>query len=58
MTNKQTRQRGGYIRPGKKATKVVLWKPFEVKTLDEGTAEEVTKTIPLLRCYSVFKIEQ
>lgn len=53
-TFRQIQQEGGYVRKGEKASMVVFWKVME--QADKETGEQ--KTIPLLRYYSVFHIDQ
>ncbi len=53
-TFKQIQAAGGYVRKGEKASMVVFWKMMEQE--DETTGEK--KTIPLLRYYNVFHIDQ
>lgn len=54
LTFNQVKQRGGYVRRGEQATPVVFWKQLQVEDKDR---EEI-HTIPLLRYYSVFNVEQ
>lgn len=53
-TYKQIQERGGQVRQGEKGTAVILWRPFETK----ATADEPTKTIFLLKQYTVFNADQ
>ncbi len=53
VTFKQARALGGHVRKGEKGSLVVFWKPFVVTDPDEGK-----KTIPFLRHYTVFGVEQ
>lgn len=54
LTFNQVKQRGGYVRRGERATPVVFWKQLQVADQDR----EDIRTIPLLRYYSVFNVEQ
>jgi antirestriction protein ArdC len=54
LTFNQVKQRGGYVRRGERATPVVFWKQLQV--LDQGCDD--ARTIPLLKYYSVFNVEQ
>ena len=59
ITYNQLKQLGGSIKKGAKAGMVVFYTPFsylkeEVKA--DGTKEQVTKTIPVLKYYNVFHI--
>ena len=57
MTYKQAAERGGQVREGEKSTPIIFWKQSQVQdTNDHG--ETVTKTIPMLRYYAVFNVEQ
>lgn len=56
-TYNQIRDMHGYVRKGEKGTAVVFWKPLKIK--EKGKAgEESEKTIPYLRYYTVFNLEQ
>uniref|UniRef100_A0A6M3IIM7 DUF1738 domain-containing protein n=1 Tax=viral metagenome TaxID=1070528 RepID=A0A6M3IIM7_9ZZZZ len=52
LSFKQCQDLGGHVRKGEKSTMVVFWKQFTV------TNEDEEKTIPLLRYYRIFNIEQ
>jgi antirestriction protein ArdC len=54
MTFNQSRQKGGNVRKGEKSSMVVFWKQYE--TADRQTGEP--KTVPVLRYYNVFNVEQ
>lgn len=57
LTFKQAQEAGGHIRKGEKGSIVVFWKQVPItETNDEG--ETVTRTIPVLRYYTVFHIDQ
>ena len=57
VSYKQAQQLGGNVKKGEKATMVVFWKQLNVT--DQGSDGEVTeKTIPMLRYYRVFNVEQ
>lgn len=59
LTYRQTTELGGNVRKGEKGTSIVFWKPISVvdkeKTTDEQT---VQKTIPYLKIYTVFNVDQ
>lgn len=57
ITFNQCKAEGGKLRKGAKGFPVVYWKKWEVKDTDPDTGEEVKKTIPLLKYYTVFRIE-
>lgn len=54
LTFKQAKTRGGSVRKGEKSTLVVFWKML--RGIDRETGEE--RTLPLLRHYRVFNVEQ
>lgn len=54
LTFKQARDKGGNIRKGEKGTAVIFWNWVEVE--DTETGEE--KSIPFMRYYTVFNLEQ
>jgi antirestriction protein ArdC len=54
MTFKQAKERGGSIQKGQKGTLVVFWTTFTVADKETGKP----KTIPMLRHYTVFNLEQ
>ena len=54
VTFKQCQQEGGKVKKGEKASMVVFWKWLDVK--DDDTEE--VKQIPMLRYFSVFRIDQ
>lgn len=54
LTFKQAQDKGGNIRKGEKGTAVVFWNWVEVE--DTETGEE--KSIPFMRYYTVFNLEQ
>ena len=55
LTYTQITNLGGNVKKGEKASVVVFWKPIKIKSDDE---DEEEKTIPLLRYYHVFHINQ
>lgn len=54
VSYKQAQARGGTVRKGEKSSIAVFWKRLE--TADKATGEK--KTIPMLRYYRVFNVEQ
>lgn len=57
LSYKQAQDLGGNVKKGEHGTLVVFWKQLNVKAKDEQ--EELTdKTIPFLRYYRVFNVEQ
>lgn len=55
LSFKQVKAKGGTVKKGEKATMVVFWKPFLV---DDDDNPGKKKSIPLLRYYNVFNVEQ
>ncbi len=55
LTYTQISHLGGNVKKGERASKVVFWKPITIKTDNE---DEEEKTIPYLRYYHVFHINQ
>jgi antirestriction protein ArdC len=53
LTFKQAKEKGGKVIKGERSTLIVFWKPTKFKDKD---GEE--KTIPILRYYNVFNVEQ
>lgn len=58
MTFKQCSEAGGKIKKGEKSHMVVFWKMLPVEEEDPKTGEKIKKTIPFLRYYNVFHIDQ
>lgn len=56
-TYRQWQVLGGQVRKGERGTKIVFWKPISTKRLDVN-GEEVKRTFPLLREYTVFCADQ
>lgn len=56
VTFKQALQAGGNVKKGEKSSIAVFWKQHHLKELDPLTHE--LKTIPVLRYYHVFNVEQ
>jgi antirestriction protein ArdC len=54
LTFNQAKARGGSVKEGEKSSMVVFWKQFA--TTDKETGEAVT--VPVLRYYNVFNVEQ
>lgn len=54
MTFKQAAELGGSVRKGSKGTRIVFFKPLNIR--DTATGEE--KKIPMLRTYTVFNTDQ
>ena len=57
MTFNQAKTLGGHVRKGERGSKIVFFKPFVVRDKN-STDEEATRTIPLLREFTVFNVEQ
>jgi len=54
-TFRAAKKAGGSVKKGEKGTRVVFWKFLKVKDEDDPTK---TKTIPMLKGYTVFNVEQ
>lgn len=54
LTFKQAKTRGGSVNKGEHSTMVVFWR--QIKVEDKGMGED--RTIPLLRYYNVFNLDQ
>ena len=54
MTFHQAKAQGGFVRAGEHATPIVFWKQIALREDDS----EKSRTIPLLRYYQVFNVEQ
>ncbi len=55
LTFKQAQERGGSVRRGEKGYPVIFWKIYEK---EDAQAENGKKTLPVLRYYTVFNLEQ
>ena len=58
LTFKQAKAKKGSVRKGEKGTTVFFWKWLEKIEKDEKTGEDKKITIPMIRTYTVFNIEQ
>jgi antirestriction protein ArdC len=58
LSFKQAQELGGSIRKGEHGIPVVFWKWLSVKQTDPETQEELEKSIPYLRYYTVFNVAQ
>jgi len=57
LTYRQATERGGYIRKGEKSSIAVFWKLTQVKDNDPSNESKV-KTVPFMRLYKLFNLEQ
>lgn len=57
ITYKQAQQIGAQVRKGEHGTQIAVYKPWELREVN-GAGEEVKKTVPVMRAYTVFAIEQ
>lgn len=57
LSYKQCQDLGGHVRKGEKSTMVVFWKQIKVKGVEQDS-DITEKTIPMLRYYRVFNVEQ
>src|SRR6056297_1410409 len=58
MTFRQARELGGHVRKGEKGSPVVYANTLTRTETDENTGEEIDQTIPFMKGYTVFNIEQ
>lgn len=58
LTYRQATGKGGHVKKGKKGTLIVFWKTRQLKQHDDPDTDENKSTIPLLRYYKVFNVEQ
>ena len=58
LTYRQAQGRGGNVRKGEHAIPVVFWKQWETTRTDPETGERGRVTIPVLRYFNVFNVEQ
>jgi antirestriction protein ArdC len=58
MTFKQAIELGGHVRKGEKGSPVVYANTFTRTAADEVTGGDVEQTIPFLKAYTVFNVEQ
>lgn len=59
LSFKQAKEKGGQVRKGEKGTMVVFWKIMRHPTDEvDSKGRKVVKTVPLLRFYYVFNVEQ
>jgi antirestriction protein ArdC len=58
LTFNQCKAKGGHVRKGEHATPVVFWKQSAIVDTDAETGERQEKTVPILRYYNVFNVEQ
>jgi antirestriction protein ArdC len=57
LTFNQAKELGGTVKKGSKSISIFFYKPLKIKEEDENTGEEIEKTIPMLKKYRVFNIE-
>src|SRR5262249_24073142 len=57
MTFKQANDLGGRVRKGEKAC-TVIFTSFKPREVDDGKGGKETKTVPMLKAYSVFNVHQ
>ena len=55
LTFKQALNKGGFVKKGEKGTMIVFWK---ARQIIQNDSEVEAETIPLLRYYKVFNVEQ
>src|SRR5258708_17516714 len=58
MTYRQAKSLGAQVRKGERGTTIVYAKPIQLHNEDTTIDEDNTRTIPLLRAYTVFNVAQ
>ena len=58
MTFKQARELGGHVQKGEKGSPVVYANTLTRTEVDENTGKEIDQSIPFMKGYTVFNIEQ
>ncbi|GHD99785.1 antirestriction protein [Defluviimonas sp. 20V17] len=58
MTFRQARELGGHVRKGEKGSPVVYANSIQRTQLDEKSGEDVDVTIPFMKGYTVFNVDQ
>jgi antirestriction protein ArdC len=58
MTYRQAQSLGAQVRKGERGTTIVYAKPIQLHNEDATTDEDNTRTVPLLRAYTVFNVDQ
>lgn len=58
LTFKQVKSKKGQVKKGEKSTIIIFWKFNEKKYTDKETGEIKKESIPMLRYYNVFNLEQ
>jgi antirestriction protein ArdC len=58
LTYKQATELGGTVRKGEKSTHICYFRTLEREEIDPSTGEIEERTIPMLRSYAVFNVEQ
>jgi len=58
LTYKQAIDNSGHVKKGEKGTLIVFWKTRPIKQHNDSDIDETAETIPLLRYYKVFNVEQ
>ena len=58
ITFKQAKELGGHVKKGEHGYPCIFWKMYQVDEKNARRAEDVGKTIPFLKHYTVFNLEQ
>lgn len=58
LTFRQAGEVGGHVGPGERSAIAIFWKRWEIKQVDGLTGQRKRETIPLLRQYHLFNVEQ
>lgn len=58
LTYRQAQEIGAQVRKGEKGTHIVFWSKFDVERIDAATGAAEERSVPFLRQYTVFNVEQ
>jgi len=58
LTFNQVKKLGASVKKGEKATPIFFFKPYEIQEENKETGEIISKTVPILKVYNVFNIDQ
>lgn len=58
LTFRQARELGGHVRQGEQSSLAIFWKRWEPGEAEDDGEKKQAKSIPILRRYNVFNVEQ
>lgn len=58
LTFRQAGEIGGHVKPGERSSIAIFWKRWDIDQVDRLTGQTKRETIPLLRQYHLFNVEQ